>query len=345
MIRQGEVMHVVQVPRFGPPEVLEYIEQPDREPAAGEVRAVVNAAGVNFADITARMGLYPDSGKPPFVTGYEFTGVVERVGEGVDHVSEGDAIIGMRNFGCYADSVITAADMTFPLPDGIDAVKGAAFPVTYLTAWHAMVYLGNLHPGERILIQNAGGGVGTAAIQIARHRGAEILGTASAAKHDFIRGLGADHVIDYRQDDWTEEVKRITDGKGVEMILNPLGGPTLKTDFDLLAHTGRLICYGVSAGARGMSRNLPKAVWNIFRTPKLSPLQMMMKNRGAFGVHIGHLWHRKEVLAGEFAEMLELLQEGVLDPVIDTTFPLREAAKAHRYIQDRKNRGKVILTV
>jgi NADPH:quinone reductase-like Zn-dependent oxidoreductase len=338
-------MHVVRVPKFGPPEVLEYLEQPDLEPGAGEVRAAVRAVGINFADITARMGLYPDSGKPPFVTGYEFSGVVDRIGEGVEGVQEGDAIIGMKNFGCYADSVVTSAELTFPLPAGIDPVRGAAFPVTYITAWHAMVYLGNLHAGERVLIQNAGGGVGTAAIQIARHRGAEILGTASAAKHDFIRELGVDHAIDYRQSDWADEVREITGGKGVEMILNPLGGRSLKTDFGLLAHTGRLIAYGVSSGARGMSRNLPKAAWNIFRTPKFSPLQMMMRNKGVFGVHIGHLWHRQDVLAGEFAEMLELLQEGILDPIIDTTFPLEEAAKAHRYIQDRKNRGKVVLTV
>ncbi len=338
-------MHVVRVPKFGPPEVLEYVEQPDQEPGPGEIRAVVRAIGINFADITARMGLYPDSGKPPFVTGYEFAGTVERLGEGVENVKEGDEIIGMKNFGCYADSVVTSAEFAFPLPDRLSPEQGAAFPVTYITAWHAMVYLGNLHPGEWILIQNAGGGVGTAAIQIARHRGARIVGTASAAKHEFIRGLGVDHVIDYRQGDWAEKVMEITDGKGVEMILNPLGGRSLKTDFDLLAHTGRLIAYGVSAGTRGMSRNLPRAIWNIFRSPKFSPIQMMMKNRGAFGVHIGHLWHRQEVLAGEMAAMRDLLVDGILDPIIDTTFPLQEAAKAHRYIQDRKNRGKVILTV
>ncbi|MFC1559285.1 zinc-binding dehydrogenase [Gemmatimonadota bacterium] len=338
-------MHVVRVPKFGPPEVLEYVEQPDQEPGPGEIRAAVRAIGINFADITARMGLYPDSGKPPFVTGYEFAGTVERLGEGVESVKEGDAIIGMKNFGCYADTVVTSEKFVFPLPERLSPEQGAAFPVTYITAWHAMVYLGNLHPGERVLIQNAGGGVGTAAIQIARHRGAEILGTASAAKHEFIRGLGVDHVIDYRQGDWTEKVMEITDGKGVEMILNPLGGPSLKTDFNLLAHTGRLIAYGVSAGSRGMSRNLPRAIWNIFRSPRFSPIQMMMKNRGAFGVHIGHLWHRHEVLAGEMAEMRDLLIDGTLDPIIDTTFPLQEAAKAHRYIQDRKNQGKVMLMV
>lgn len=338
-------MHVVRVPKFGPPEVLEYVEQLDPEPGPGEIRSAVQAVGINFADITARMGLYPDSGKPPFVTGYEFAGVVERVGEGVEGVKEGDSIVGMKNFGCYADTVVTSAALTFQLPERLGPVQGAAFPVTYITAWHAMVYLGNLHPGERILIQNAGGGVGTAAIQIARHRGAEILGTASASKHDFIRELGVDHAIDYRQGDWAEEVRRITDGKGVEMILNPLGGRSLKTDFDLLAHTGRLIAFGISAGSRGMTRNLPRALWNIFRSPKFSPIQMMMKNRGAFGVHIGHLWHLQGVLEGEIAAMRDLLADGTLDPIIDTTFPLQEAAKAHRYIQDRKNKGKVVLTV
>jgi len=337
-------MHTVRVPRFGPPEVLEYIELPDPEPGPGQVRVRVAAAGINFADITARMGLYPDSGKPPFVTGYEFAGTIETIGEGVTSPAVGDEVIGMRNFGCYADTVVTPAANILPRPARLDAVAAAAFPVTYLTAWHAMVYIGNLHPGERLLIQNAGGGVGTAAIQIARHRGAVIFGTASAGKHDFLRGLGVEHLFDYRTPGWEDELRERTGGEGVEMILNPIGGPGLKRDFDLLAHTGRLLLFGMSSGSRGKTRNMLKAVVNIVRTPRFSPLRMMMKNRGVAGVHIGHLWHRPEILAAEFAEMLPLLEEGVLDPIVDRTFPLAEAAAAHHYIQDRRNRGKVILT-
>ncbi len=337
-------MHVMRVPRFGPPEVLEYVELPDVDPGPGEVRVAVRAAGINFADITARMGLYRDAGKPPFVTGYEFAGVVDAIGEGVEGVKEGDEVVGAKNFGCYTDSLVTSTQFVYPKPPGVDMVKGAAFPVTYLTAWHAMIYAGNLRPGERVLIQNAGGGVGTAAVQIALHIGAEILGTASKLKHDFLKGIGVDHVIDYRDAGWPEEVKSITGGEGVEMILNPIGGPGLEVDFELLSHTGRLMLYGVSSAAMSKTRNIPRALLNIWRTPKFSPIRLMLKNRGVYGVHIGHLWHRADILRGEFLEMIELLEKGVLDPIVDTTFPLEEAAAAHHYIQDRRNLGKVVLT-
>ncbi len=337
-------MHAVRVSRFGPPEVLEYIELPDPVPGSGEVRVRTAAVGVNFADITARMGLYPDSGKPPFITGYEFAGTVDAVGEGVKGVREGGEVIGMRNFGCYADTVVTSAALILPRPARLETAAAAAFPVTYITAWHAMVYIGNLHPGERVLIQNAGGGVGTAAVQIARHRGAEIFGTASAGKHDALRTLGVAHLFDYRTPGWEKELMSLTGGAGVEMILNPIGGPGLKRDFELLAHTGRLLIYGISSGAPGKKRNMVRALLNLLRTPRFSPIRMMIKNRGAAGVHIGHLWHRPDVLGGEFTEMLPLLEAGVLDPVLDRTFPLAEAAAAHHYIQDRRNLGKVILT-
>lgn len=338
-------MHVVRVPKFGPPEVLEYMELPELFPAPGEVRVSVQAIGINFVDITARMGLYPDAGKPPFVTGYEFAGSVDSVGEGVQTFKEGDEVIGIRNFGCYADQVVTSADMVLPRPAHLDPVKAAAFPVCYITAWHSMVYLGNLHEGERILIQNAGGGVGTAAIQIARYKGAEILGAASAGKHDFLRQLGVEHLIDYNSRNWIGEVKRITGGGGVEMILEPRGGRKVMDDFELLSHSGRLVLFGISGGASRKRRNIPKALWNLWRTPRLSPIRMMIKNRGVFGVHIGHLWHRVEMLRGQLREMLDLLSEGVLDPVVDRTFPLQEAASAHHYIQDRRNLGKVVLTI
>ncbi len=337
-------MREVRVSRFGPPDVLEVVERPDPVPGEGEVCVAVEAAGINFADILARMGLYPDTGKPPFVTGYEFAGRVSAVGPDVTGIKEGDAVVGMRNFGCYADRVVTDARLVLPLPSGLDAVRAAAFPVAYVTAWHSLVYLGNLHPGERLLIQNAGGGVGTAAIQIARHRGAVIFGTASTGKMEFLSELGVDHPIDYRTTDWAEAVRDLTDGEGVEMIFDPLGGRSLAKGFESLAHTGRLIAYGVSGLAPGKARRRVHAAMEILRTPKFSPLRMMQKNRGVFGVHIGHLWHRLDVLREEMRQLVELLEQGVLDPVVDTTFPLEETAQAHHYIQDRRNRGKVVLT-
>lgn len=338
-------MREVRVPKFGPPDVLEVVELPDPDPGPGEVRIAVKASGVNFADIMARMGLYRDAGKPPFVTGYECAGVIDALGQDIEGLKEGDPVVGMRNFGCYADRVVTSAALVFPIPENMDLVKAAAFPVTYITAWHSLVYIGNLHRGERILIHNAGGGMGTASVQIARLRGAVILGTASARKHEFLRELGVDHLIDYREEDWVEAVKEITGGEGVEMIFDPIGGRSLKKGFEQLAHTGRLISYGVSSAAPGKARRVLRALLEVMRTPRFSPLRMMVKNRGVFGVHIGHLWHRKEILRGEMQILVELIEQGKLDPVIDRTFPLEQAADAHHYIQDRKNIGKVVLTV
>lgn len=335
----------VRVTKFGPPEVLQVFEQPDPDPGPGEVCIAVRAIGINFADIMARMGLYPDSGKPPFVTGYECSGVIEKVGTGVEQFKEGDQVIGMKNFGCYANRVVTSASMVFPIPANMDQVKAGAFPVTYLTAWHSLVYVGNLHRGERILIKNAGGAMGTASVQIALLRGAEIFGAASPGKHEFLKELGVHHTIDYRADNWEEVVKEMTGGEGVEMIFDPVGGRSLKKAFELLAHTGRLICYGVSSAAQGKARRLVPALWEIMGTPKFSPIKMMNKNRGVFGVHIGHLWHRYEILQEEMQILIDLLEQGKLDPVIDSTFPLEKAAEAHNYIQERKNFGKVVLTV
>ncbi len=338
-------MRMVEVVRFGGPEVLRVREGPEPAPGPGEVAVRVDAAGINFADILARMGLYPDAGEPPFVPGYEFAGRVESVGEGVEGLVPGDRVVGMRDFGCYTDRVVVGPERLFPVPEGMDPVRAAAVPVTYLTAWHALIYIGNLHEGERILVQNAGGGVGSAAVQIARHRGAEILGTSSPGKHDWLRELGVDHPIDYRTGDWAGRVREITDGQGVEMIFDPLGGRYSKEGFELLAPTGRLVCYGVSSFAPGKTRNWLKAVWEVFRSPKFSSLRLMTKNRGVFGVHLGHLWGKAEVLRGEFEQILEGLEAGFLDPVVDSTFPLEEAAAAHDHIQERRNRGKVVLTV
>jgi len=338
-------MHAVEVSRFGGPEVLRLVEGPDPEPGPGEVTVRVEAAGINFADILARMGLYPDAGDPPFVTGYEFAGRVEAVGAEVEGLEEGERVVGLRDFGCYADLIAVPAQTVLRLPAEIDAVRAAAVPVSYLTAWHSLVYMGNLHRGERILIQNAGGGVGSAAVQIARHRGAEILGTSSPGKHDWLRGLGVDHPIDYRTGDWAARVRELTGGEGVEMIFDPLGGAFVKEGFELLAPAGRMVCYGVSSMAPGKRRNWLKAVWEVFRAPKFSVLRLMVKNRGVIGVHLGHLWGKAAVLRGQFEAILEGVEEGYLDPVVDATFPLEEAFEAHHYIQDRKNRGKVVLTV
>src|SRR5579871_4758258 len=261
-------MRQIVIRKYGPPAVLAVQEQPDPSPDVGEVRIAVHASGVNFADVLARLGLYPDAPKPPMVVGYEVSGVVDAVGPGVTAHAVGDHVVALTRFRGYADRVVVSERFAFRQPPSIDHVTAAAIPVNYLTALLALYHAANVTAGETVLIHGAGGGVGIAAIQLAKLRGATILGTASTAKHDAIRALGADYSIDYRERSVSEEVRRITNGRGVDVVLDPIGGRSFADSYDLLAPLGRLVVYGVSALATAERRNLWRIVATMWKTPR-----------------------------------------------------------------------------
>ncbi|MGH7294131.1 MAG: alcohol dehydrogenase catalytic domain-containing protein, partial [Polyangiaceae bacterium] len=183
-------MRRVWITKAGPPEVLQVREEPDPSAAEGQVRIAVRAAGINFADLMARVGLYPDAPKIPCVVGYEVAGVIDQVGAGVTGLSVGDRVFGMPRFGGYTDTLAVPADQVFRLPEKMSFEQGAALPVVYLTAYNMMLFTGTVRPGSSILVHSAAGGVGLAAIQIAKTRGCTIFGTASPGKHDFLRKQG-----------------------------------------------------------------------------------------------------------------------------------------------------------
>ena len=338
-------MRQVVITRHGAPEVLQMREVPDREPGRGELRIAVRAAGVNFADVMARLGLYPDAPKPPVVVGYEVSGYVDRTGPGVTRLHEGDRVIALTRFGGYASSAIVPDGFAFPAPTRLSDVEAAAIPVNYLTAAVALYRLANISAGESVLVHNAGGGVGIAATQLARLRRAVIIGTASIGKHDAIRSFGVDHAIDYRRADVGAEVRRLTDGRGVDVVLDPTGGRGLATSYRLLAPLGRLVIYGVSAIAGGERRSWWRAARTVFEMPSFRPLSLMNHNRGVFGLNLGHLWGEQVQLARGMDQLLQEMGAGRLSPVIARTFPLERAADAHRFLQSRSNIGKVVLTV
>ena len=207
-------MRSVVITRHGPPEVLEVEERPEPVAGPGEVRISVRAAGINFADLMARTGMYPDAPKPPCVVGYEVAGEVESVGAGVERYSAGDRVVAGTVFGGYSEVVTAVEANVIPLPERLSFEQGAAVPVNYATAWAGLVMMGGLRAGDRVLIQAAAGGVGIAATQIARKIGAEIFGTASASKHEAIRAQGVDHAIDYRNQDFEAAVRELTGGRG-----------------------------------------------------------------------------------------------------------------------------------
>jgi NADPH:quinone reductase-like Zn-dependent oxidoreductase len=338
-------MRQMVITRHGAPEVLKATEAPTPLPGDNEVRIAVRAAGVNFADVLARMGLYPDAPKPPVVVGYEVAGVVDAVGSGVTRAQVGDRVVALTRFGGYSTHVVVPAEFAFRMPEEVSDAEGAALPVNYLTSFIALYRMANVAPGETVLIHGAGGGVGIAAMQLARLRRATIIATASASKHAALRALGADHVIDYRTTDVAQEVRRLTSNRGIDVVLDPLGGKSFATSYRLLAPLGRLIIYGVSSMSRGERRNWWHAARAIMQMPTFRPLSLINANRGVFGLNLGHLWDERRPLAAAMQMLLEELSVGRLKPVVAKTFPLDDAAEAHRYLQSRLNIGKVVLTV
>ncbi len=337
-------MRQAVVPRHGPPGVFEIREGPDPSPAGSELRIRVRAAGVNFADILARLGLYPDAPKPPVVVGYEVAGSVDAIGSDVRGFSRGDRVLAITRFGGYSDVVVVPAAHCFHFPDRLSDAEAAAVPVNYLTAALALYRMAALSPNETVLVHNAGGGTGIAATQLARLRRARVIGTASAMKHDALRSLGVEHAIDYQHANVRDEVLRITRGRGVDVVLDPIGGRSFTDSYRLLAPLGRLVVFGLSAAAPGERRSWVRAARAWISTPRFNPLSLINRNRGVLGLHVGHLWDERSQVAPLVEMILDELRAERLRPIVAKTFPLDRVADAHRYIQSRSNIGKVVLT-
>lgn len=336
-------MKQIWIPKIGPPEVLEIREAADPQPQAGEVRIRVQASGINFADIMARMGLYPDAPKLPTVVGYEVAGTIDQVGSGVDQPKAGDAVFALTRFGGYSDTLVVPARQVFPIPNSLSLEEAAAIPVNYLTAWLMLVTQANVQAGDKVLIHAVAGGVGQAAVQICRLHGAEIIGTASRGKHEHLRELGVAHCIDYNTQDFEKVVTTITDGRGVDIVLDSIGGHSFKKSYRCLAPLGKLCLFGVSSLSTGNKRSIIGALKGLLRMPTFKPISLMNENRGVLGFNLGHLWSETHRIDRVIQDMTPLFENGTLKPVIDRTFPFEQAAAAHRFIQDRKNFGKVIL--
>lgn len=336
-------MKQIWITGIGGPEKLEVREAPNAAPAADQVRVRVHASGVNFADVLARKGLYPDAPKPPCVVGYEFSGVVDGLGAGVDARWLGREVFGLSRFGGYTDGVVVPLDQVFDKPARLTHEQAAAIPVNYLTAWQLLVVMGALTQDETVLIHNAGGGVGLAAIDIARHVGATIHGTASAGKHDFLKARGLHAAIDYRSEDWRVPLARLTGGRGAELIIDSLGGGHWKKSYRALRSTGRLGMFGVSTASESRLPGVLKFLPMVAGLPLFNPISLMGANRSVFGVNLGHLWHENAKLRSWMQALIEGVDAGWVRPHVDQVFSFAQAGRAHEYLEARKNIGKVVL--
>jgi synaptic vesicle membrane protein VAT-1 len=335
-------MRAVWIPKPGPPEVLEVREGADPVAKPDQVRVRVRASGVNFADVSARLGVYPDAPPPPCVVGYEVSGVVDQVGANVPGVQSGDRILALTRFGGYADTIAIPADQVFAMPAAMSFEEAAAIPVNYLTAILMLRNFGNVREGDKVLVHAAAGGVGMAAIQLCRIAGAEVIGTASASKHATLKQMGVAHCIDYRTEDFEEGVKRVTNGRGVDIVLDATGA--FRKSYRCLAPLGRLVCFGLSQASSGMGPSRLRALLAVAQLPFFHPIKLMNDNKAVIGVNLGHLWDHIGMLRREMMGLLADYDGGRIKPVVGKTFPLADAAKAHRFMQERQNIGKVVLT-
>lgn len=306
------------VTRTGGPEVLELREMPDPQPKPGEVVVKVEAAGVNFADTMMAAGLYPGGPQPPFIPGFEFAGTVEGTGE---------RVIGAGASGAYAERTAAPRAAMVPLPEKWSAAEGAAFLVTYLTAYFAY-WMADVKPGERVLIHAAAGGVGTAAIELGKIMGVETYGTSSSdEKLARLKELGLDHGINYKTVDYEKAIAELTKGEGVDAVLEMLGGEHTAKSTRCLRSLGRIIVYGMATG----------------RPPQFDFPTMFAKNASVHALWLTPLAQRPERLEA-LKELMRWAAEGKLHPIVGQTLPLAQAADAHRLLLERKNFGKVVLT-
>ena len=331
-------MRAVVITKAGPPEVLQVQERPDPRPGPGQVRVEVGAAGINFADLMARVGLYPDAPDLPAVVGYEVAGTVAELGEGVDRFAVGDRVMAGTRFGGYAEQVVANVSDTAPLPDALSFEQGAAVPVNYLTAYLGLRRFGALEPGEHVFLHAAAGGVGIAATQIAKHRGAEVWGSASPGKHDAIRGFGVDHAVDYTQSGWEKGLPPM------DVVMDALGGKSFRRSYDMLRAGGRLIAFGASGVVDGDKRNLIAAGKTALTMPRFNLIKQMSASKAVIGLNMLTIWDELGSLEPFMAAIQGLLDEGALQPVVAASFPFDRAGEAHRYIGERRNVGKVVLT-
>ncbi|MFC4439268.1 MULTISPECIES: quinone oxidoreductase family protein [Natrialbaceae] len=321
-------MRAIEITEYGDAETLEVVDRDAPEPDAGEVRLEVEAAGINFADIMQRRGLYPGGPEAPYAPGMEAAGTIDATGEGVG-LDEGDRVVGMLDRGGYAEYATANARMLFPIPEGMGFEEAAGFPVQYLTAHSCLFEWAGLEEGETVLIQAAAGGVGTAAVQLASNAGAEVFGTASTEeKLELAADLGCDHPINYTETDFRDVVNRETDGEGVDLVLESVGDDVFERSLDAMTHFGRMVTYGVASGVPASAENR----------------RLLFENKTVKGFHLGRAsYHDPGKIAKAVPELTQGLTSGDLEVIIGESFALEDAAEAHRYIEDRKSSGKVLL--
>ena len=335
-------MKKVVYTKVGGLESIEIVEQQRETIGEKEVRVRVHRAGINFADLMMRQGLYGASPDFPFTPGYEASGEVTEIGKNVTKIKPKDRVIAIPGFGGYSEELVLSENRVVKIPKEMSYEQAAAIPVTYGTAYHMLVHLGRIEKGDAILIHHAAGGVGTAAAQICKSYGASaIVGTASGEKRDFVESLGM-IFLDKNKEDFVKICKEITGGKGVHQAIDPVAGKHLMRSYKALRNGGKLHCFGASSAIPKVKKSWLAALRMWISTPKFNPIKMMKSNKSIFGVHMGTL-EDERLFENHLKELNNMMISGDIDPIIDSVWRFEEVCDAQKHMHDRKNCGKIIL--
>ncbi|MES2647817.1 MAG: zinc-binding dehydrogenase [Bacteroidota bacterium] len=308
----------------------------------GEVLIKVKYSGLNFADVMARRGMYKEAPPLPCILGYDVTGTILETGAGVHHVKTGDRVMAFTRFGGYADHVVTDARAVVIIPVNIDEKAAIALTTQYCTAWYAAAQMVNLHKGDKVLVQAGAGGVGIALIQYAKHKGCEIFATAgNPQKIAFLEQLGVHHPISYRTQDFQREIETITNGSGLDVVFDAVGGSSVKKGIKLLAAGGRLVCYGASVMT---DKNVFGRIKAGLSFGFYHPAMLMMPSKSIIGINMLKVGDSNPGMMQRCLEsVIQLTNEGVFVPRPAQIFPVKEIATAHTMLENRQTIGKVAL--
>lgn len=338
-------MRAYLLKRSGGPEVLKIsdVESPELRP--GMVKVRVSSIGLNYAEIQSRKGLYGWAPKRPYIPGMEAFGEVVAIADDVTQLSIGQPVIVANQFGCYAEEVVVPAAQALPAIDGFSAAENAAFAVQYMTAWVALMEICRIRPGENVLIQAAAGGVGTAAVQLAVAQGCRVFGTASnQEKIDLIQSLGAELGINYKKDDFAELIKRHLGGKGVDAVLEVVGGEVFQKSLKLLNPYGRLAVVGFAS--LNLNKLNPISWWKTWKDiPRVSINKMAMASQIVGASHLGYLLKDPERMSRIWTELRDFTLEHDIHPIVGHEFAFEDLSKAHALMESRQSKGKIVLNI
>ena len=335
-------MKKVIYPKVGGVDSIEILDVEEPQASEGEVVVRIHRAGINFADLMMRQGLYGSNPDFPFTPGYEASGVIISLGKGVKGLELGDRVLAMTGFGGYSEKVSIPSSRVFKLPDSVTFDQAAAIPVTYGTAYHMLFHLGRISPGDSVLIHHAAGGVGTAVAQLCKVAGASIvIGTASAPKKEFVESIGV-KFVDRETEDFVKICKDMTGGKGVHHAIDPVGGKNLMRSYKATRRGGKVYFFGASSAVKGDKRSIISAFRMWLNTPKFNPIKMMSSNKAIFGVHMG-LLDDNTIFEGHLSALSKMLEDNEIDPIIDSIWRFERVSEAQMHMHDRKNRGKILL--